>query len=96
MKDIECPYCEYEFEYCGDSLGEGDETEIECPECEKYFVIMASYSVSYTATKADCLNGEKHKYKESCRYPKVIFGKISWYCTEGCGGTIEVPEGVKP
>ena len=64
MKDIECPYCEHEFDICTDD-GHGCEESFtyheQCPACKKLFTFTTTLSFHYEADKADCLNGAKHK-----------------------------------
>lgn len=70
--DVNCPYCGAGQEICHDD-GRGYEEdrnhEQECGECEKIFVFNTHISFSYTAQKADCLNGSEHKYKPTGTYP---------------------------
>lgn len=71
--DIECPYCEKEFDICHDDgfgYAEGVKHKIECPHCEKLFVFETSISFYYEAEKADCLNNGKHNYQLTHSYPK--------------------------
>lgn len=71
MKDCECPYCNADVEITNDDGFHEDRIyEQECPKCEKTFVFTASYSIHYSAYRADCLNGGEHRYKETCAYPK--------------------------
>lgn len=66
MEDLECPYCGHEQDVCHDD-GFGFEEdvahEVECHECEKNYVFHTSISYSYSASKADCLNGSPHNLK---------------------------------
>lgn len=86
--DMECPYCGHGFEYddC-EPKAEDEIDECQCPECEKMFVFTRNYSISYYVNKADCLNGSPHNFKQGCRAPTVIYGKIKWLCAD-CG-TVE-------
>jgi ribosomal protein S27E len=73
MKDVKCPYCGNEQYICHDD-GQGySEDEIHqqwCGNCEKYFVYTTYISFHYDVSKADCLNGNPHKYKPTITYPK--------------------------
>ncbi len=81
MKDLECPYCDYEFDYSGDPMGQDETTEYQCPKCEKYFIIIASWDVSYYEQPAHCLNGSPHNYTDTHRCPKIIGKKICQRCS---------------
>lgn len=72
-KDIECPYCGQEFDICRDDGHGCEEDEIyeeECPFCEKTFVFDVYISYSYTAHKADCLNGSEHDLQQAHVHPQ--------------------------
>jgi len=77
---VECPYCGEENDVTGhDPAGEGEYVETDCHKCEKNFIFYSSYSVDYTALKADCLNGGEHDWKPMSGAPKEFFeGKF--YC----------------
>jgi len=63
--DIECPYCGKGQEINHDDgygYEEGRLWEQECSDCDKTFVFTTSISFYYDAYKADCLNGEPHKW----------------------------------
>ena len=82
MKDVECPYCNVWQEVNHDDgfgCHEDRLEEQQCNDCEKYFVFTTSIIFHYSAEKADCLNGGKHKYKATATYPKE-FTKMQ--CTE--------------
>lgn len=71
--DVECPYCGEDNEVCHDDGAGYDESqkhEMQCHACDKYFVFTTSISYNYSAGKADCLNGQAHKLRESPTYPK--------------------------
>lgn len=73
--DLECPYCEKEFNICHDDgfgYAEGVKHHIECPNCEKSFVFETSISFDYEPSVADCLNGEEHDWKLTRTYPKAF------------------------
>jgi hypothetical protein len=84
MNDVECPYCGHEQEVNRDD-GFGCEEdmiyEMECCNCEKYFVFTASIHFYYDASKADCLNGGKHRYKKTSTVPRFA---TRWRCQD-CG-----------
>ena len=65
MNDIECPYCESMNEVChddGQNYEEDKAHEMQCSDCQKNFVFHTAISFYYTAEKADCLNGEAHRF----------------------------------
>lgn len=69
--DLECPYCEHQFNLTHDdgSYYDQDTThQVACPCCEKNFVFITSVLFIYTPEKADCLNGGEHEY-----IPQVCF-----------------------
>ena len=71
--DIECPYCEKEFDICHDDgfgYQEGVKHQVECPHCEKMFVFETSILFYYEPKKADCLNNGSHNYELSNTYPR--------------------------
>lgn len=71
--DINCPYCDAELEINHDD-GFGYEEDVkhqmDCEECGKSFVFNTSISFYYDAEKADCLNGNDHKYNLTITAPK--------------------------
>lgn len=88
MSDIECPYCGAEQNICNDDghgLEEGVPHEEQCGECEKYFVFNTHISISYSAYKADCLNGKPHKYKPVVHIPKYW---PDWKRCKVCGDEV--------
>jgi len=89
--DIECPYCEKEFDINHDDgfgYEEGVNHQQECPHCEKNFVFQTSISFYYEAKKADCLNDGKHDYQITNTTPKA-FSKME--CSM-CGGIRELTD----
>jgi DNA-directed RNA polymerase subunit RPC12/RpoP len=71
--DIECPYCEKEFDLNhDDGFGYSQDVthQTECPHCGKNFVFTTCIYFTYSPEKADCLNGEKHDYKLTHTFPK--------------------------
>ena len=84
MRNVECPYCEKMFEW-DSSLrdhypSEGERVEMECPECEKNFIAWASYTLSFSEHRADCLNGIDHDWQDASRVPHVVGGKVLQRC----------------
>jgi hypothetical protein len=74
MNDIECPYCDYEQEVNhndGSNFAEDERHYMSCGQCEKEFTFWTSISLSYSAEKADCLNGEPHDLQPTNVYPKI-------------------------
>lgn len=71
-KDVECPYCNADIEINqddGHGCREGETYSQQCGECDKYFVFTTSIHFYYDAEKADCLNGEEHKWESVKNYP---------------------------
>ena len=92
MGDLECPYCEHKYRPCTDdgNLCEEDTTyHEECPKCEKAFVATVDWWPTYSASKADCLNGGPHTLKETVIYPKPSRPRIS--CVV-CGEVKQQPQ----
>lgn len=89
--DLECPYCENEFNICHDDgfgYAEGVKHHIECPNCEKSFVFETSISFDYEPSVADCLNGGSHDWKLTRTYPKCFSQmECSW-----CGDKRELTQ----
>lgn len=74
MNDLYCPYCDAELGNHFDDRHEPNVNyEHKCSECGKNFIYSLEYYPSFTANKADCLNGAEHDYKEICGYPKEYF-----------------------
>lgn len=73
MSDVDCPYCGTEKEICHDD-GYGYEEdsmhEQQCSECEKVFVFTTTIIVTHEAHRADCLNGEQHRFQPTATWPK--------------------------
>lgn len=91
MGDLECPYCGHFYRPRTDdgNLCEEETTyHEECPKCEKVFVAMVSWLPTYSASKADCLNGGEHTLAESKICPKPSRPRI--YCTT-CGEVAQEP-----
>ena len=79
-----CPYCDKECEPdcepdC-ESRNPSDNYEHECEHYKKNFVYTLDYDIIYYVEKADCLNGEEHKYEEMCSYPEEVFIN-RWKCS---------------
>ncbi len=73
MSDLQCPYCDADLDDPDDCYKEDEAYEGHCPYCDKGFVFTLSYSVSYEATQAPCMNGEPHDWKEIHGSPKEYF-----------------------
>lgn len=72
MSDVKCPYCAADVEINhDDGYGyEEDEThQQKCPYCKKTFIYTTAFHFSYGVSKADCLNGAPHEWKDvpGCR-----------------------------
>ena len=71
-KDVNCPYCGAEQDICHDD-GYGYEEDRmfdqTCHECDRTFIFTTSIRFLYEVSKADCLNGDEHKYKPTHTYP---------------------------
>lgn len=78
MNEIECPYCEHQYDLCHDDgafYDEDNRTEEECPECGKRFMVTSSISWDFNADKADCLNGGEHNWEK--KYPVKHFPQLT-------------------
>lgn len=88
MYEIECPYCEHEFDLNHDDGAFYDEEhrrEEECPNCEKKFMVTSSMSWNFEGEKADCLNDGNHNWKKKYNpkyYPQLIHREICEDCDE--------------
>jgi Zn finger protein HypA/HybF involved in hydrogenase expression len=72
MTDINCPYCDAELNINHDDGFGCNEDEIyqqECSNCEKTFCYTTKITFNYFPFKADCLNGENHKYEKTHTCP---------------------------
>lgn len=71
--DVDCPYCGAGQEICHDD-GQGYEEDVkheqECSDCDKTFIFTTDISFSYDAERADCLNGDKHRWYRTNTYPR--------------------------
>ncbi len=85
MYEVECPYCNEEFDLCHDDgafYREGTE-ETECPACDKKFLVNCSVSWSYDAEKCECLNTGEHEWiKEYSEH--LIKSHPELACRERC------------
>lgn len=71
--EIECPYCEKEFNLNHDDgfgYEEGVKHRQECPNCRKTFVFETSIVFYYDPIKAECLNDGVHDYQLNKTHPK--------------------------
>lgn len=88
MKEIECPYCEYDFDLCHDDgayYNEEHREEIECPKCEKKFMVNSQMDWTFSGEKCDCLNGGEHKWEKKYNekyYPQFKNKEICSGCDE--------------
>ena len=83
---MNCPYCDHEIDACYDEGIEEDCIyEIECDACEKTFVYTASIYYHFSASKADCLNGDDCKYEKVVHYPNTF---PDWQRCKDCGHEI--------
>jgi hypothetical protein len=76
MKDVTCPYCDYDFDLDHDDGAFYDESRLEetgCPSCEKLFLVSSWMTWSHREIKADCLNGAEHNWKPMIGSPKEYF-----------------------
>lgn len=90
--DINCPYCNVGLEICHDDgfgYEEDEKHEMQCRSCDKNFIFTTSISFDYEPEKADCLNGEPHKLKESTTIPRR-YTKLQ---CENCDYSEDLPEG---
>lgn len=71
--DIQCPYCKGYFSYDGEGFDQDEEWEEECPCCEKFFIVTGSYLRLFHPSKADCLNGAEHDFKQIQGYPEEYY-----------------------
>lgn len=81
--DLECPYCGNEQDVCNDDGHGIDESEThqeQCLSCLRHFVFYSSHSISYTASKADCLNGKPHKFRKL-----MVLHYPDWVKCKDCG-----------
>lgn len=73
MSDVNCPYCGAEQEICHDD-GYGYEEdrmyEQQCSECEKVFAFTTAIIMTHESHRADCLNGEQHRFQPTATWPK--------------------------
>lgn len=71
MSDTNCPYCDAEVEINHDDgygYDEGKTHQQTCQNCDKTFAYTTEISFYYDTTKADCMNGGAHDYKEVKQY----------------------------
>jgi hypothetical protein len=91
LHDIECPYCKEPLYINHDDGSTYKEEEFHqqiCIHCDKTFVFQTFVSFDYAASKADCLNGDYHKYEITDAFPKV-FSKMK--CLD-CGEERDLTE----
>ena len=78
MSDLQCPYCDFEFDYDGDY--EFPETEEDCPNCGKTFGLQIEHEPTYICSELPCANGEPHKMRAGF----IFNGKQTWKCQYPC------------
>jgi len=85
LNTLECPYCFRLLPDPESSPEQDEETEGECCHCGKRFLFTTEYYPTYHEKKADCLNGEPHKYEMTRTFPKefrelkcYVCGKRKW------------------
>jgi endogenous inhibitor of DNA gyrase (YacG/DUF329 family) len=89
--DVNCPYCGHPQDINHDDGYGYSESEIHnqyCGQCDKTFSFTTTISFSYEVNKADCLNGDEHKYEPTHTFPKY-FTKMQ--CPD-CGETRELTQ----
>ena len=84
-----CPYCRSGMDDPDDCYEQDVTYEHECPYCEKSFVFTIEYTRTYSADKADCLNGAEHDYQKTKTFP-VEFARLR--CTM-CQHEKPIPKG---
>lgn len=90
MRDLCCPYCDKELDRPDDCYEQDHPYQWTCYKCDKQFIFTITYYASYTATKADCLNGADHDFKPINGYPREYF-KNKRACSM-CDKEIEVKD----
>ena len=94
-KDVTCPYCGAAVEINHDDgygYAEDEIFEQECDWCAKVFAYTVCIEIHHIAKRADCLNGDPHKYKPTAdRFPETHRMR----CAD-CGKLIIDPEFLRP
>ena len=83
MSDVECPHCFHEIEICTDDGFGTDESETyeqKCPHCESTFALRVCISLTYSASKADCMNGGEHNFRVNKKNPWNIGKELCMDC----------------
>jgi len=75
MKDLKCPYCEFEQDASPDDKEPGVTFEHQCENCDKYFGYEIDYDPIYTVFDLPCANGEPHKWKQVGGISKKVLYK---------------------
>lgn len=71
--NLECPYCDADLDDPDDCNETNETYEHQCSECRKYFIFGVDYIKVYDSSKADCLNGGEHDYKQIIGSPEEYF-----------------------
>jgi uncharacterized C2H2 Zn-finger protein len=94
MSDLNCPYCDHDFDDTSDMEGYTEDSvhEFECPECSKIFMASISYSIHYSEFETPCKNDDREcEFIPLVRYPVVFFGKTVGVRCRWCGDKKEIP-----
>lgn len=73
--DVDCPYCGEPQEINhDDGAGYQEDTlhQQMCGDCRRNFTFTTAILYSYTSYKADCLNGEEHKWEPTHTHPSFM------------------------
>lgn len=84
-RDFQCPYCDAWQEHDFEQGKPNELYQTECGECEKRFVFEVEYYPTFSAYKADCLNGAPHNYVDKLandEYYRDYFSK--WLKCTNC------------
>lgn len=83
MKELKCPYCEFQNNVRDDCYEPETPYEAECDQCGKIFGFTIQYWPTYSEYKLPCANGKPHDYKPIKGFPLEQF-KNSVKCSY-CG-----------
>lgn len=70
-----CPYCDYADNDSWELQGEdGDTRATQCPSCEKWYMFERHLEITYSTSKADCLNNAApHRWEPMIGAPREYF-----------------------